>query len=234
MLFQRFLGSIPHHSRLQNPCGFALLLLGKLTRLFLGNLFVPYTKRFPSINRHVTKPITQVVAPRLVNLPALSKPSLPNIKNHDGPPFTSICTSLNRKRTAPKTLIFRRTPFAVSRSIVRIDNASLSATSLFVTSWSNALGITPFISTPFFIINHPTHLSNFTVRHPSRIYAVNGIIICLHAIIRQPVCNLAERESLLVPEAPDRVDVIVKQLSTRLGHRFLQQIIRRWGFQSSH
>ena len=49
MVLQRFLGSIPHYSRLQNPRYFALLFLDEFPRLFIGNLLVGHTQRFPAV-----------------------------------------------------------------------------------------------------------------------------------------------------------------------------------------
>src|SRR5271157_2184636 len=125
---QSLLGRVPRGFRLQAAVGFALTLLEKIMRLFIGNLKIRYAEGLPLVHRHVADAITQIIRPCFPKFSTPAKPPFFNRKDHIAP-FTIICSmSLNRNRTAPRILTVANFPDATSLSTILLEQARRKAT----------------------------------------------------------------------------------------------------------
>src|ERR1017187_1720942 len=79
---------------------------------------------------------------------------LVNVVDHNQSPLMMACTSLNRNRTPPRTRTRVKRPQAASRSIVRSEHASISATSLFRSSLSVVKSAWVFIIISCSMVGH--------------------------------------------------------------------------------
>ncbi len=95
---------IPNDFRFENARSLLFLFPKEFLGSLFGNLFVGHAKRSPTIHRHFSHPIAQVIAPRETKNPVLTKPALFDFENQLFLLSIIPSTSLFLKRTPPRIL----------------------------------------------------------------------------------------------------------------------------------